>query len=248
MSTNNYKRTDSIEFAKKVSRKIKGWYSNDTFHDKAVNRIVLQREEIISLFEKVEKVSVKKLLRYLDSSGFFYRPSAPNRHHNFPGGLAEHSLGVFRIVEEWNNMSPEERRNSELYNFKLSDKHVLCNIFTEKMNYDDMVIAAICHDLCKAKHYYFEGRIIKKHHSDYLGSRHASISVERLEANSIKGEKCEELILAVLKHMRLYSKSYTNKERENQIRGKASMLTIAVWAADKLDASRHPAGKLHKQF
>ena len=181
MSTNNYKRTDSIEFTKKVSRKIKGWYSNDTFHDKAVNRIALQREEIISLFEKVEKVSVKKLLRYLDSSGFFYRPSAPNRHHNFPGGLAEHSLGVFRIVEEWNNMSPEERRNSELYNFKLSDKHVLCNIFTEKMDYDDMVIAAICHDLCKAKHYYFEGRIIKKHHSDYLGSRHASISVERLE-------------------------------------------------------------------
>jgi hypothetical protein len=116
------------------------------------------------------------------------------------------------------------------------------------MNYDDMVIASICHDLCKAKHYYFEGRIIKKHHSDYLGSRHASISVERLEANGIKGKKCEELLLAVLKHMRLYSKSYTNKERENQIKGKASMLTIAVWAADKLDASRHPAGKLHKQF
>ena len=248
MAISEFTRLDSTAFAHKVSRKIAGWYSNTTFHEKAVNRIVLQREEIYALVEKVEKVSVKKLLRYLDSSGFFYRPSAPNRHHNFPGGLAEHSLGVFRIVEEWNNMNPEERRNSELYNFKLSDKHVLCNIFTEKMDYDDMVIAAICHDLCKAKHYYFEGRIIKKHHSDYLGSRHASISVERLEANGIKGEKCEELLLAVLKHMRLYSKSYTNKERENQIRGKASMLTIAVWAADKLDASRHPAGKLHKQF
>ena len=248
MVTNIYKRADSIEFAKKVSRKIKGWYRNDAFHDKAVDRIVHQREEIYALLEKVEKVSVKRLLRYLDSSGFFYRPSAPNRHHNFPGGLAEHSLGVFRIVEEWNNMSPDERRNSELYKFNLYNKHVSCDIFTIKMNYDDMVIASICHDLCKAKHYYFEGRIIKKHHSDYLGSRHASISVERLEANGIKGKKCEELLLAVLKHMRLYSKSYTNKERENQIKGKASMLTIAVWAADKLDASRHPAGKLHKQF
>ena len=248
MVTNIYKRADSIEFAKKVSRKIKGWYRNDAFHDKAVDRIVLQREEIYALLEKVEKVSVKKLLRYLDSSGFFYRPSGRYRHHNFPGGLAEHSLGVFRIVEEWNNMSPDERRNSELYKFNLYNKHVSCDIFTIKMNYDDMVIASICHDLCKAKHYYFEGRIIKKHHSDYLGSRHASISVERLEANGIKGKKCEELLLAVLKHMRLYSKSYTNKERENQIKGKASMLTIAVWAADKLDASRHPAGKLHKQF
>ena len=248
MAVNNYKRTDSIVFASKVSKKIKGWYHDDAYHDNAVNRIVLQREEIFALLEKVEKVSVKKLLRYLDSSGFFYRPSSPNRHHNFPGGLAEHSLGVFRIIEEWNNMNPDERRNSELYKFKLSDKTVSCDIFTGKMSYDDMVIAAICHDLCKARHYYFEGRIIKKHHSDYLGGRHASISVERLEANGIKGEKCEELLLAVLKHMRLHSKPYSNREKENQIRGKASMLTIAVWAADKLDASRHPPGKLHKQF
>lgn len=41
MATNNYNRADSLEFAKKVSRKIKGWYSNDAFHDKAVDRIVL---------------------------------------------------------------------------------------------------------------------------------------------------------------------------------------------------------------
>ena len=135
MSTNNYKRTDSIEFAKKVSRKIKGWYSNDTYHDKAVNRIVFQREEIISLFEKVEKVSVKKLLRYLDSSGFFYRPSSANRHHNFPGGLAEHSLGTFRIIEEWNCMTPDERHNSELYKRFLYNKQVTCDILKEKMNY-----------------------------------------------------------------------------------------------------------------
>ena len=63
MVTNNYKRADSIEFAKKVSRKIKGWYRKDAYHDMAVNRIVLQREEIYALLEKVEKVSVKKLLR-----------------------------------------------------------------------------------------------------------------------------------------------------------------------------------------
>lgn len=245
---NGYNRADSIEFAKKVSRKIQGWYNNDTFHDKAVDRIVLQREEIIALLEKVNKTSVKKLLRYLDSSGFFYRPSSANRHHNFPGGLAEHSLGVFRIVEEWNNMNPNVRRNSELYNFILVGKQVFCDIFTEKMDYDDMVIACICHDLCKAKHYYFEGRTIKKHHSDNMGNRHASISVERLEQNGIKGEKCEELLLAVLEHMRLYSKPSSNKEREKQIKGRASILTIAIWAADKLDASRHPAGRLHRQF
>lgn len=243
-----YQRTDSALFAQKVSKKIAGWYSKETFHDKAVNRIVLQREEIISLLEKVEKVNVKKLLRYLDSSGFYYRPSAPNRHHNFPGGLAEHSLGVFRIVEEWNNMTLDERRKSELYDFILSDKRIADTILANKMNYDDMVIACICHDLCKAKHYYFDGRIIRKHHSDPLGNRHASISVERLEANGIKGKECEELLLAVLTHMHLYSKPRNQKEVDNQRKGKVSVLAIAVWAADKLDASRHPAGRLHKQL
>ena len=87
-----------------------------------------------------------------------------------------------------------------------------------------------------------------KHNSDNLGHRHASISVNRLETNGIKGQYCEELLLAVLKHMRLYCKPKTNREREKQIKGRASILTISVWAADKLDASRHPAGKLHKQF
>jgi len=250
MTTNNYKRADSIEFAKKVSRKIKGWYRSDAYHDNAVDRIVLQREEIYALFEKVEKVSVKKLLRYLDSSGFFYRPSSANRHHNFPGGLAEHSLGVFRIVEEWNNMTPDERRKSELYNFILSDKTVSCDIFTEKMNYEDMVIASICHDLCKAKHYYFKDkRVILGHNSDPEPRRvHASLSVKRLNENGIQEKNNEEMIQAVLMHMHLFSKPGTTRYADLQKKGKASMLTIAVWAADKLDASRHPAGKLHKQL
>jgi len=122
MILNSYKRADSGAFAQKVSRKIKGWYAEDVYHNKAVERIVFQREEICGLLEKVEKVNVNRLLKYLDSSGFFYRPSAPNRHHNFPGGLAEHSLGIYRIVEEWNNMSADERRQSELYNRFLQDK------------------------------------------------------------------------------------------------------------------------------
>lgn len=251
MAISEYTRLDSTAFAHKVSRKIAGWYSNTTFHENAVKRIVLQREEIYSLFEKVSAINVGRLLRYLDSSGFFYRPSSANRHHNFPGGLAEHSLGVFRIVDEWNKMTPDERRNSELYKFKLSDKTVSCDIFTEKMNYDDMVIAGICHDLCKARHYYLKSnRVILCHNSDPEPKRiHASLSVKRLNENGIDDKKCEELLLAVRTHMRLFSYPPRNKkEEDNQKRGKTSMLAIAVWAADKLDACRHPAGKLHRQL
>lgn len=244
MPQKEYQRADSNAFATKVSKKIAGWYNKDVYHENAVRRIVLQREEIYALLEKVEKVNVKKLLKYLDSSGFFYRPSSAARHHNFPGGLAEHSLGVFKIIEEWNSMTPEERRASRLYQFNLSDKKVTCDIFTERMNYDDMVIASICHDLCKAKHYYFDGRIIKSHHSDpELNSAHGSLSVKRLVENGIDSPDCEEIKLAVLMHMHLFSRPRFQKEAQDQIKAKKSMLAIAVWAADKLDASRHPAGK-----
>lgn len=234
------------EYRRKVRKKINGWYQKEEHYTKAVERIVLQREEIISLLESVKKVDTKSLIGYLDKSGFFYRPSSPNKHHNFPGGLAEHSLGVFRIVEEWNNMTSDERRNSELYDFKLSDKTVSCDIFTEKMNYDDMVIASICHDLCKAEHYYFSGRRILSHQSDTEPrNAHATLSVKRLQAVGIDAPECEELLLAVLMHMHLYSKPRYAKEAQNQQKARSSTLAIAVWAADKLDASHHPAGKLH---
>lgn len=249
MAISEYTRLDSTAFAHKVSRKIKGWYSNDTYHDKAVNRIVFQREEIISLFEKIEKVSVKKLLNYLDTSGFFYRPSSANRHHNFPGGLAEHSLGTFRIIEEWNCMTPDERQNSELYKRFLYNKQVTCDILKEKMNYDDMVIAAICHDLCKAKHYYMEGRVIKSHNSDSEPRhKHGLLSVERLQKNGISSKNCQNILLAVLMHMHLFTQPRSQNEASSQKQARASLLSIVVWAADKLDASKHPAGIRHRQF
>jgi hypothetical protein len=249
MAISEYTRLDSTAFAHKVSRKIAGWYSNTTFHENAVKRIVLQREEIYSLFEKVGAINVGRLLRYLDSSGFFYRPASANRHHNFPGGLAEHSLGTFLIIEEWNCMTPDERQNSELYKRFLYNKQVTCDILKEKMNYDDMVVATICHDLCKAKHYYMVGRVIKSHNSDpEPRHKHGLLSVERLQKNGISGRSCQNLLLAVLMHMHLFSQPRSQNEANSQMQARSSMLSIAVWAADKLDASRHPAGTRHRQF
>ena len=239
-------REDSVEFGRKVRRKIDGWYSKEEHYSKAVERIRWQRNEISALLGYVNKVDTKKLIAYLDKSGFFYRPSAAKRHHNFPGGLAEHSLGTYKIVEEWNHLSPEERRKSELYTRFLKNKTVSCDIFTEKMDRDDMILAAICHDLCKAEHYYFDGRRILSHRSDSEPKHaHATLSVKRLKAVGIDTPECEELLMAVLMHMHLYSTPRHVKEAQDQQKARKSMLAIAVWGADKLDASRHPAGQLH---
>ena len=216
----------STEFGQKVRRKIDGWYTEEEHYTKAVHRMRAQRNEIIALLESVKKVDTKELIGYLDESGFFYRPSAAKGHHNFPGGLAEHSLGTYRIVEEWNNMTPDERRNSELYHFRLSDKTFSFDIFTEKMDHDDMVIAALCHDLCKAKHYYFSNRRILSHRSDSEPRHaHSTLSVKRLEAVGIKKTECEELLLAVKTHMHLYSKPKYGKVTKDQQKGRESMQT-----------------------
>ena len=237
----------SAEFGQKVRRKIDGWYSKEEDYTKAVDRIVRQREEIIALLESVKNVDTKKLISYLDKSGFFYRPSSSNRHHNFPGGLAEHSLGTYKIVEDWNRLSPEERRESELFTRFMMDKSVNCDIFNENMDADDMIVAAICHDLCKAEHYYFNGRRILSHRSDSEPNRaHATLSVKRLQTVGINTNNCDEMLQAVLMHMHLFSKPRYAKEAQNQQKARGSMLAIAVWAADKLDASRHPAGRLHR--
>lgn len=91
---NHYARKDSQQFAEKVRRRIVGWYRNDEDYSDAVRRIVLQREEIIGLFEKVKKVDVKRLLLYLDTSGFFYRPSSANRHRSALPTICKNCIGA----------------------------------------------------------------------------------------------------------------------------------------------------------
>ena len=213
---------------------------------KAIDRIVRQREQIISLLEKVRLCDTSKLLEYLDDSGFYYRPSSIKGHHNFPGGLAEHSLGVYNIMKEWNTLVPNERLTSWLYRRFIKGRPIACDILNEKMGDDEMLITALCHDLCKARHYYFEGRRIKSHNSDPEPRRtHSSLSVKRLKENNIRIPK---VLQAVNTHMRLYSHPRNDAERNRQEISQQSILAIAVWAADKLDASRHPAGHRHRDF
>jgi hypothetical protein len=46
--------------------------------------------------------------------------------------------------------------------------------------------------------------------------------------------------------MHLFSAPKYDGYAKIQQKARKSMLAIGVWGADKLDASRHPAGKLHR--
>ena len=84
--------------------------------------ITTNRDLIISLLRATEREGIEKVIRYLDESGFYEAPSSTNRHHNWKGGLAEHSLGVYKMALELNSDIPHE----------------------------SLVIASLLHDICKA--------------------------------------------------------------------------------------------------
>ena len=90
---------EQAEFEIIARKKIAGWYSAKEHENKAIARMVSQREEITNLLVSTERQGINNVLQYLDDSGFFYRASSPHGHHNYPGGLAEHSLGTYRLAQ-----------------------------------------------------------------------------------------------------------------------------------------------------
>ena len=138
-------RTD---FEARVRYKLRGWYSKDQYLDMAVERISKLRDEFHSLLADVDRSGMTDLLDYLDECGFYYRPSSDTRHHNYPGGLAEHCLGVYRKMSEENIKGISE---------------------------DRIKIVGLFHDLCKCDMFYFVGRSIHKHKRDGHGRRSVRI-------------------------------------------------------------------------
>lgn len=121
------------------------------------------KERIITLLKGVSREEIDNVLRYLEDSGFYDSPSSVCRHHNWRGGLAEHSLGVYRIASEQNNELPHE----------------------------SIVVAGILHDICKAsKLYYDSDGIIRHRHTHIKGhGRRSIILLERCGLSLTEDER-----------------------------------------------------------
>lgn len=231
----------SQQFADKARNKIRGWYKQPADEDRAVNRMVTTREEIISLLGSIPSEKAARLLAYLDESGFYYRPSSAKKHHNFPGGLAEHSLGIFRILDKWNTLSPEERRTDKLYTHQLAKLRFSADIFHAALSRDEMLLASIGHDLCKAQRFWFDGRTIRMHHES--NTAHSALSESRMKKSGFNHNEEHNILLAIRTHMRLFEATDNPDDKARRAEGRKSHLAVLVWAADKLDSSRHPAGR-----
>ena len=96
--------------------------------------LILQtKNEILSLLKGVNRPGMDKVIWYLKNSTYF--TARCNSHHRFSGGLAVHSLGVYKEMKNLNPSLPE----------------------------DSIRVVALLHDICKAHHPAYD-HIGKGHH------------------------------------------------------------------------------------
>ena len=96
------------------------------------------REEIISLWGSIQREGAEGVIEFLQTSDFFEAPCSTEFHLAVPGGLARHSLNVYRLLKE------------KIARYGLAVDH------------DSIVVCSLGHDLCKANFYVKGTRNVKE--------------------------------------------------------------------------------------
>ncbi len=203
---------EQAEFEIIARKKIAGWYSAKEHEDKAIARMVSQREAITNLLVSTERQGINNVLQYLDDSGFFYRASSPHGHHNYPGGLAEHSLGTYRLAQ-----------SSGI-----------------GLNRNSIIICSLLHDICKSDRFWFKGRSIRQHTPNCeMDSRHSVRSIAILKDCGLPLAEPERR--AIRWHMKgPHSHPRNEKDKADHAKATTEKLWSVVFYSDKKDAAAHP--------
>lgn len=94
------------------------------------------QEEFKSIVKaSIQRDGIEKLMSWLDQTDFFMAPASTRFHGSYPGGLAEHSVNVYKELKRLLAIYPEIQASEET-----------------------IAIVALFHDLCKANTYKSEKR------------------------------------------------------------------------------------------
>ena len=93
------------------------------------------KERFLELCSKVKREGVDDLVKYLETSDFFYAPASTKFHGSYAGGLLEHSLNVYDELTRLLAAYPEVQVSGET-----------------------VIIISLFHDLCKVNMYGTEKR------------------------------------------------------------------------------------------
>ena len=186
------------------------------------DQIEENRKEIIKLLRETGREGVEELIQYLDSTTFFTDPASANHHGAFKGGLALHSLTVYRNLKRY--------KDAKMF----------------EANDDEIIIATLMHDVCKAGTYTIEMRNKKDESGKWIqvpfytnvktfpyGHGEKSVDILRDYIKLTVNEK-----LAIRYHMG----AYESKECWNDLgyAQEISPMTLWIHMAD-VEASRYTA-------
>ena len=93
--------------------------------------------------QHIQRDGIDDLLNWLESTDFFTAPASSRYHGAFEGGLAMHSLNVYRRLKDLTVFYGCEEGN------------------TEDINMESVAIVALFHDLCKVGYYKASTRNVK---------------------------------------------------------------------------------------
>jgi len=143
-------------------------------------------KRITELLESTNREGVTDLVCYLRESGFFECPASTKFHGAHKGGLAEHSLRVYELLDNRCGMLNLGR------DFSPGQKPL-------EITEEAIVIAALLHDVCKVGAYIGDESPYKWNKQQPKG--HALLSIERIKKH-IELTELEELMIKY--HMGVY--------------------------------------------
>lgn len=106
-------------------------------------------EEIIRLLKSTGRENIDKLIAYISKRDFFKAPASTRYHLACVGGLAQHSLNVYRNMmrlyygDKWEELTEYTTRDQEV-------------------DHENIIIVALLHDLCKMDFYKSTTRNVKE--------------------------------------------------------------------------------------
>ena len=112
-------------------------------------RIERNKAEIIELLRSTGRDGIEKLINYLLKHDYFTAPASTKYHLSCAGGLAQHSLNVYRNMmklyygDSWQSLSSYGECDQEV-------------------EHDNIIIVALLHDLCKVDFYRAGTRNVKE--------------------------------------------------------------------------------------
>ncbi|MFH0925544.1 MAG: HD domain-containing protein [bacterium] len=109
-------------------------------------QIQTTKEEILTLLNKSPRITSSNLINYLTTeTDFFTAPASSKFHNNTSGGLADHSLKVYKLLNE------------------------KCKQFNaERLDEEGIIITGLLHDLCKVNLYYQETKYKKNSNNEWI--------------------------------------------------------------------------------